>query len=529
MRDKSTFVGYSKFSSSDVDVRMNRQELLTRINTFIGRFTQEVKQYNAANQYDINIHAESVLIPLLREIFDYEGLQNANAAIKNAPAIDLIDYQSRVCIQVTASADAQKITDTLTKFTKNAQQRAFDRLMVYIITERQDNYRKDFNTLLPQGFDFETDRDVIDNAILYRYISTQVLNTHKLAKIEKLLADEFSELKIQQRSVKSTFENQSGGKADRIYPNLLELAIPNQLFQADLNFDFDKNKSSLVQYLKSTQQYKKIKHISGRDIINHYLGNYNKGYAFDFILRSGKIFTFRDLYAATEPLRKVIDAGTIVPLSLDEYIGDNEDRLSNIKDLLNSTMKHDFSKRDIEWVEEEKVYRFQIGKALNGRKVSYKTKDGRGVVFEVLSKENHKNIKDENGNVRSEKGKYIVCFRHLAFRLIFEKFGEKWYVSLKPDWSFTSALDGKRPSRYAAFYLSGIKKLEWNDTIYDYFQFLSDYLSSLSQGDMFTGFVIKLSKLKDLFEMSPAIPDEVWKQSEPKHKTDKTQYDLFGS
>jgi len=102
---------------------MNRQELLVIINTFLGRFTQGVKQFNEANQYDINIHAENALIPLLREIFDDKGLLNANALTKNACAIDLVDYESRVNIQIISTADAQKITQTLEKFFHNQQQR----------------------------------------------------------------------------------------------------------------------------------------------------------------------------------------------------------------------------------------------------------------------------------------------------------------------------------------------------------------------------------------------------------------------
>src|SRR5260221_6440483 len=112
---------------------MNRQELLTRINTFLGRFTQEVKQLNNANQYDINIHAENVLIPLLREAFDLGGLQNANAITKNSPAVDLVDYPNRVSVQVTATSNSAKVSETAAKFFKNDLQRSFDRMIFYIL------------------------------------------------------------------------------------------------------------------------------------------------------------------------------------------------------------------------------------------------------------------------------------------------------------------------------------------------------------------------------------------------------------
>jgi len=170
---------------------MNRNEILPRINTFLGRFTQEVYQLNQAGLYDINIHSENVLIPLLRTIFGFEGLQNANAKVKNAPGVDLIDYEARVSIQVTATADAQKLSDSLTKFKAHNQHRAFDKIIFYILTKRQDTYRKDFTNLLPDGFDFQTERDVIDNTTLFEYISQNILSVQKLKTIEKILADEF--------------------------------------------------------------------------------------------------------------------------------------------------------------------------------------------------------------------------------------------------------------------------------------------------------------------------------------------------
>jgi|GEM_PF-294305 len=507
---------------------MNRQELLVRINTFLGRFTQEVKQFNEASQYDINIHAENVLIPLLREIFDYKGLLNANALTKNARAIDLVDYESRVSIQVTSTADAQKITETLQKFFQSQQQRAFDRLVFYVITDRQDTYRKDFKKSIQGDFDFDTQRDIIDNAGLFEIISKQILNTSKLSRIEKLLSDEFSELKIQEREVKGTVEVKALQGRDTIYPNLISVLPPLNLHIADLDFDFDEHKALLRDYFKDTKQFWRIKHIDGKHIVNHFFGTLDKNFSHDFILRKGKILTFRDLNETNETFRKIIDLGTITSITLPEYENGNEDRLNDLKDLLNSTLRHDFAKREIEWIRDEGKYRFQIGRALNGRKVSYKNKAGRGVVFEVLSKENQKNIKDELGRDRVLKGKHIVCFRHLAFVLNFFLFDDRWYASIKPDWSFTSAMDGKRRSRYAEHYMTGIKALEWNDTIYDQFEFLADYLSSLSVGDMFSSMKIKLAKLPEEFSVSPSIPDSVWSQSEPKSKNTIEQYELFG-
>jgi hypothetical protein len=509
---------------------MTRPQLIERISTFLARFTTEVRQRNEASLFDINVLSETALIPLLRELYDLRGLQNANAVAKNAAAVDLIDYESRVSIQVTSTPDARKITNTLTRFFKSGLNRSFDRIIFYIITERQDTYTKDFQKLIPDGFDFDPDRDIIDNGSLLRFITAQVLDVQKLARIEKLLAAEFSDFKIEERKTRGAYEQKMGTGSDPVVPNLVYVVPPTHLQQADLAIDFAEQKKGLTAYLKETGQGRRIRYISAKDVVNHAIGCYAKGYAHDIIVREGKVLTFRDLTAHDEPLRKIIDKGTITPLTLAEYENGNEDRLNHLRDLINSTLRQDFAQHEIEWIADEKRYRFKMGKTLNARKVPYKTASGRGVVFDVLSKDTQKNIKDEFGRPRNVKHpKHIVCFRHLAFSLSIHLFDDVWYASIKPDWSFTSAMDGKRRSRYSEYYMTGIKRLEWNDSVADQFEFLCDYLVGASKGSMlYPGFKIQIAPLTDTYTVPVVIPDKVWSQSEPKSKDTREQLKLFG-
>lgn len=509
---------------------MNRNEILPRISTFLARFTQEVRQLNGAGLYDINIHSENVLIPLLQVVFDFNGLQNANAIVKNAPGIDLIDYDARVSVQVTATADAQKISDSLTKFKAHDQHRAFDKIIFYILTERQDTYRKDFSALLPDGFDFQVDRDIIDNTTLFDHISKNVLSVQKLKAIEKILSDEFSEVKIQERDVRLKHRTGVDSTGTELYhPNMVQLIIPQTLYQADIEFEFEPMRKKLAAHLKRVKNFRKLKHISGRDVVNYALKTFQdpSRYIHDFILRNGKIYTFRDLYSRAEPMRKAIDAGTITALTVEEYINDNDDHRNNMRDLINSTLKSDLLRRQIEWIAEEKLYRFAIGRALNAKKVSYKER-ARKVIFEVLSKPKPQIVVDADGNERTEQEQHIVCFRHLAFAASINDFGDSWYMSIKPEWMFTSVHNGTKKSAYSAFYLKGIKEFEWNDTIFDQFTFLAEYLATISAGDMFGSFTIKILPLDQTFTCEWAVPDKIWNQTDPKAKGDKDQLKLFG-
>src|ERR1035437_8527065 len=136
---------------------MNRIEFLNKITTYSARFVLEVEGFNAANKYDINIHAESFLIPVLNETFGL-NLENLNSTQKkNFPAIDLADFKNRVAFQVTATCDISKIETTLEKFFKHELHKYFDVLYFYIITEKKEKYKDSkLAELIPDGFTFNT-------------------------------------------------------------------------------------------------------------------------------------------------------------------------------------------------------------------------------------------------------------------------------------------------------------------------------------------------------------------------------------
>ena len=57
--------------------------------------------------------------------------------MKNSAAIDLVDTENRIAIQVTSTATGEKIKQTINEFVKNKRPEDYDRLLVYIITEKQ--------------------------------------------------------------------------------------------------------------------------------------------------------------------------------------------------------------------------------------------------------------------------------------------------------------------------------------------------------------------------------------------------------
>src|SRR6185436_14782984 len=136
---------------------MNRIDYLNKITTYASRFVLEVEGFNASNNYDINIHAESFLIPVLNETFGL-SLENLNSTQKkNFPAIDLADFKNRVAFQVTATADLAKIKNTLEIFFSHKLHNHFDIIYFYMITHKKEKYNDSkLSDLIPDGFVFNS-------------------------------------------------------------------------------------------------------------------------------------------------------------------------------------------------------------------------------------------------------------------------------------------------------------------------------------------------------------------------------------
>jgi hypothetical protein len=122
---------------------MRSLNLQTRIAELLSIFVTQIKSHTAMGRTDINRVAESVLIPILKEVYGYQSLKNLNDfnGINNYPAIDLGDETAKVAIQVTATPDSEKIKHTLEKFLEHGLHHIYERVQIYVLTERQKNVR----------------------------------------------------------------------------------------------------------------------------------------------------------------------------------------------------------------------------------------------------------------------------------------------------------------------------------------------------------------------------------------------------
>jgi hypothetical protein len=172
---------------------MNLKQSLDRISHLMSLFVTQVRTETAMGRTDINKAAETVLIPLFAEVYCYKELKNLNyTEDTNYPGIDLGDEIARVAFQITSTPDSEKVKHTLRKFIKNKFYKKYDRLIIYILTEKQKSYSgSGYEEIIQGKFTFDKDKDIWD----YRDIFREVANCQidKARKVESILEANFGE------------------------------------------------------------------------------------------------------------------------------------------------------------------------------------------------------------------------------------------------------------------------------------------------------------------------------------------------
>ena len=469
---------------------MNRIDYINKIATYAARFVVEVEGFNAIGNYHINIHAESFLVPVLNEVLGLQ-LENLNATQqKNFPAIDLADFKNRVAFQVTSTSSLEKIKSTLETFGRHNLDQQFDVLYIYIITEKREQYNDaKLAEAIPQGFTFNSVEHIIDKDSILQKINS-ISATPKLLTISKLYEHEFSDIQIEQR--KKKFESgYLNSIPENICPNMVRISFPTHIYKADLNIDEETITANLNEYLSSIGK-RTVKKLKPAKLVQRALREHN-AMSSDWILHENWLYTFRDLTQSNEPFRKIVDIGTITPLECSEFYDQNEATNRVFKNLLRNTLMQLCHKKGIQWYAPRETFRFANSRPPKVKQVRWKGKkeSTKTVIFEMINK----------------KEGHVICYRSLAFRASFLNFDTDWYLVINPTWSFTNP-GGYRESRFESAYMSGIKRLENNNSVFNYFRFFSYYLAYT---DLFTPeFPYLKVHTPEPISMSPSLMEAKW-------------------
>ena len=172
---------------------MNLQKSQDRINELMSRFVAQVKGAKAMRRTDINCVSEDVLIPLFSEVYGHTDLRNLNVSEgPNFPAIDLGDEKTRTAYQITSRFRSEKVKDTVKKFVEYKLYEKFERLVIYILTEKPETYHgRGLDDIIQDKFSFDKDTDILDYRDLLEKISGFPLD--KLRRVEGILEQQFGD------------------------------------------------------------------------------------------------------------------------------------------------------------------------------------------------------------------------------------------------------------------------------------------------------------------------------------------------
>ncbi|WP_148114283.1 SMEK domain-containing protein, partial [Trichormus variabilis] len=172
---------------------MNLLKSQNRIIELMSRFVFQVNDSTAMSRTDINKASETILRHLLAEVYDYTELKNLNSEKNNYPGIDLGDEKARVAIQITSTSDNEKIKDTLRKFVKYKLYEKYDKLIIYILTEKQGSYTgSGHKDIIQDRFTFDKDKDIIDRQDIIKEVAN-LQDIEKVRRIENILEANFGE------------------------------------------------------------------------------------------------------------------------------------------------------------------------------------------------------------------------------------------------------------------------------------------------------------------------------------------------
>ena len=91
---------------------LNREQKLKFVADCLAWLATQVQIRNAVCFYDVNHIAEDIYCDLLNPILDL-NLANRNAIVVNSVAIDLVDSDNKVIVQVSSTRRKKKLTESL--------------------------------------------------------------------------------------------------------------------------------------------------------------------------------------------------------------------------------------------------------------------------------------------------------------------------------------------------------------------------------------------------------------------------------
>lgn len=402
--------------------------------------------------YDLARISEQLVLGTFKEIFDLPALRSMNAEKKNFPGIDLADDTKRVAIQVTASTDLDKVKTTLDTFLRHRLNAKYDRLIVYVLTDRQTTYSQAaLDGIQANRFSFSAQDDIID----YQGFLSKASNSSPAKVLKALEAIRvFNRGGIASGVSAEDFDPPEGN--EQLFLNLIDIYLPRTLFVADLVPEArPKSKFSARKSVRAFAETLSLKLPSG------------------FEVHGNQLVTFFEIHEEPHPFKGIVDPGTVTTMAPREFYEVDENYERVFKSLLRLLLQQKLHRHRVRWMQEDALFAF------------LPREDGDLVREEkwLGEKEATRTVFERKLN-RNDASKDFVL-KHLAFGVDFVRDGSAWYVAITPDWYFSFGQDYRR-SQFADEHLGWLKRHEGNGQVATHFRFFVAWLSALDKDDLFT-------------------------------------------
>ena len=461
-------------------IGMKLQEVHNRIRGLLAQLSLEVKGASAMGQTDIHRLSEIVVHPVLKITLKLPALRNLNAQERqNFPGIDLGDSQAGVGIQVTASADASKIRDTIKKCIRHGIYETYPHLRFFVLTEKQSTYGLDLEADLDGKMTFDPRADVLDYTDILRIVST--LGAAEAATVAQALEVDLG-LQPPGQAPPTEISGQEPG-----WLNLLPVTFPSRMYLGEL--------------IPEARPKRHARKRDARYFAKKHLGNQGLRFSSDWTVYGGQVITFHDLSQRDLPLAQLVDAGTVTELATGEYHDIDHNYQRAFKGLLRWCLQQLLFQRKVFWQHEERLFCF--GPSSDGdlkRYVSWA--DKKNATREVFKRVPKRDTPDETYHCK-----------HLAFRAAFHALGPRWYASLKPEWFFS--FDGYRRWAWGAERINFLKRKEKNQTVFNHVKFLAHFLRRQAYPNLFREAYpfLTFGRLESLRGL-PEFNDDAWRSDE---------------
>lgn len=176
---------------------MNRATYYNFIEERICTLCKRIEHRSKLNILDYHLHSENFYRDLLNKLYDW-SLKNLNTTIQNVEAIDLIEEEKHIIIQVSATNTKPKIQKTLEKLSspdKPSQYEGYSFKFVSIARDAQTLRTQEYT--LPPGLIFCPKEDIYDSQSILRDINN--LSIERLQLIYNLISSELGSTNCQIR------------------------------------------------------------------------------------------------------------------------------------------------------------------------------------------------------------------------------------------------------------------------------------------------------------------------------------------